>query len=175
MAEPVLREATPADIPALARLAQDTYVETFGHLYRPEDLAAFFDEVLSESAIAAEMGDPRVAYRVVEDAGHLIGYCKIGPVKVPVEATEPALELRQLYLRQSAQGLGLGDALMAWAMPEARDRGARVLYLSVYSDNHRAQRFYRRHGFQHGGEYRFMVGEQADHEFWWWRRLDRPE
>lgn len=175
MAEPILREATAADLPALARLAQDTYIETFGHLYRPEDLAAFFADALSEAAITVEMQDPRVAYQVVEDAGRLIGYCKIGPVKVPVAATEPALELRQLYLRQSAQGLGLGDALMRWAMHEARARGAQLCYLSVYSENFRAQRFYRRHGFQHGGEYRFMVGEQADHEFWWWRRLDIPD
>lgn len=172
MAEPVLREAARADIPALARLAQDTYVETFGTLYRPEDLAAFFEDVLSESAIAAEMDDPRVAYRVVEQDGQLIGYCKVGPLKVPADPTEPALELRQLYLRQSAQGLGLGDALMAWALDEAQARGARRFYLSVYSENHRAQRFYRRHGFQHGGEYHFMVGQQADREFWWWRRLD---
>lgn len=172
MAEAVLRAATPADIPALARLAQDTYVETFGELYRPEDLDAFFHEVLSEPAITAEFADSRVAYRLAEARGQLVGYCKIGPVKVPVEPPEVALELRQLYLRQSAQGQGLGDALIAWALREARDRGARLLYLSVYSDNHRAQRFYRRHGFQHGGEYRFMVGAQADHEFWWWRRLD---
>jgi ribosomal protein S18 acetylase RimI-like enzyme len=172
VAEPVLREAARADIAALASLAQDTYIETFGMLYRPEDLAAFFAEVLSEAAIAAEMEDPRVAYRVVEADRRLIGYCKLGPVKVPVEPAEPALELRQLYLRQSAQGRGLGDALMAWALEEARARGARLCYLSVYSENQRAQRFYRRHGFQHGGEYRFMVGEQADREFWWWRRLD---
>lgn len=168
----MLRAATPADIPALAHLAQDTYLETFGTLYRAEDLAAFFDEVLSESAIAAEMADPRVAYQVADAGRQLIGYCKIGPVKVPVEPTEAALELRQLYLRQSAQGQGLGDALIAWALHEARRRGARLCYLSVYSDNHRAQRFYRRHGFLHGGEYRFMVGEQADREYWWWRRLD---
>jgi len=172
VAEPILRDATRADIPALTRLAQDTYIETFGHLYRPEDLAAFFAEVLSESTIAGEMDDPRVAYRLAELDGALIGYCKVGPVKVPAEPTEPALELRQLYLRHAAQGRGLGDALIGWALTEARQRGARLMLLSVYSDNHRAQRFYRRHGFVHGGEYRFMVGEQADHEYWWWRRLD---
>jgi ribosomal protein S18 acetylase RimI-like enzyme len=172
VAEPLLRAARTADIPALAQLAQDTYVETFGPLYQPKDLAAFFAEVLSEAAITTEMADPRVAYRLAEQDGALVGYCKLGPLKVPAEPTEPALELRQLYLRQSAQGLGLGDALMNWAMTEARGRGARLMYLSVYSDNHRAQRFYRRHGFEHGGEYRFMVGEQADHEYWWWRRLD---
>lgn len=172
MAEPILRDADVADIPALARLAQDTYVETFGHLYRPEDLDAFFAEVLSEAAIAAEMRDPAVAYRLIDADGELVGYCKVGPVKVPAKPTEPALELRQLYLRQSAQGLGLGDALLTWAMDEARTRGAKLLYLSVFSENFRAQRFYRRHGFQHGGEYHFIVGEQADHEYWWWRRLD---
>lgn len=172
MAEPILRDASVADIPALARLAQDTYIETFGHLYRLEDLAVFFAEVLSETAIAAEMQDSAVDYRLADDGGELVGYCKLGPLKVPATPAEPALELRQLYLRAGWQGRGLGDALMAWAMAEARSRGAVLMYLSVYSDNHRAQRFYARHGFVHGGEYRFMVGEQADREYWWWRRLD---
>ena len=36
---------------------------------------------------------------------------------------------------------------MDWALDEARRRGARQLYLSVFIDNHRARRFYERYGF----------------------------
>jgi RimJ/RimL family protein N-acetyltransferase len=43
-------------------------------------------------------------------------------------------------------------------------RGADELYLSVFTDNHRARRFYERHGFQPVGRYHFMVGDHADED-----------
>ena len=49
-------------------------------------------------------------------------------------------------------------------MAEARRRGARALYLSVFIDNHRAQRFYARYGFEAVGRYDFMVGTHADED-----------
>lgn len=39
-----LRPATAADAPALAELGRDSFTAAFGHLYRPEDLAAFLAE-----------------------------------------------------------------------------------------------------------------------------------
>ena len=47
-----IRRATPDDIPALAELGATTFVETFGHLYRPEDLQSFLEESHSEAAYA---------------------------------------------------------------------------------------------------------------------------
>ena len=75
-----------------------------------------------------------------------------------------ALELRRLYLRSTAHGLGISDALMKWLLVEAHRRGARELVLSVYVDNHRARRFYERHGFETVGKYDFMVGSHADED-----------
>ena len=50
-----LRPATPADAAALSRLATDSFVAAFGHLYRPEDLQAFLEEYRSvERARGAE-------------------------------------------------------------------------------------------------------------------------
>jgi len=62
------------------------------------------------------------------------------------------------------RGAGVAHALMEWTMEEARVRGAREIYLTVYTDNHRARRFYERYGFQEVGPYKFMVGEQADED-----------
>jgi ribosomal protein S18 acetylase RimI-like enzyme len=55
------------------------------------------------------------------------------------------------------------DDCVAWA----RAKGASAIYLSVWEENHRAQRFYRRHGFAHHGEWKFMVGKTADRDFIW--------
>ncbi|MDH5256016.1 MAG: hypothetical protein OEW72_08895, partial [Gammaproteobacteria bacterium] len=57
------RRATPGDAVALAGLARETFVETFGHLYRPADLAAFLEKSQSVAAYAPLLEDPRGAAR----------------------------------------------------------------------------------------------------------------
>ena len=37
----VIRKATPDDADAMSRITTDTFVETFGHLYPPQDLADY--------------------------------------------------------------------------------------------------------------------------------------
>ena len=54
----ILRPATPADIPAISRLATESFVAKFGPLYQREDLASYLAEHLSEAAVAAELANP---------------------------------------------------------------------------------------------------------------------
>ena len=61
MSDVTLRPATTADVPALSRLGIDSFVDKFGELYRPEDLAAFLDETHSEAAVTRELADPDLA------------------------------------------------------------------------------------------------------------------
>jgi ribosomal protein S18 acetylase RimI-like enzyme len=42
---------------------------------------------------------------------------------------------------------------------EARARGAQTLWLGVWERNHRAQRFYAKHGFVDVGSHDFLVGK----------------
>jgi ribosomal protein S18 acetylase RimI-like enzyme len=53
---------------------------------------------------------------------------------------------------------------MDWVLDQAKSRGAHELYLTVYTDNHRAKRFYERYGFVAVGRYDFMVGNHADED-----------
>ena len=157
------RDATPADAPLLANLFERSFTETFGHLYRPEDLASFLANA-DESAWAAELADPALAVRIAEAEGEAVGFAKIGPVRLPVTPSGPAAELRQLYILKPGHGRGIAQDLMSWVLDRARSQGARELYLSVYVDNHRARRFYDRYGFTFVAPYAFMVGAQADED-----------
>ena len=65
---------------------------------------------------------------------------------------------------KSHHGSGLAAALTDWAIAEAKHQVAEELSLTVYTDNHRAKRFYERYGFEAIGRYDFMVGEQADED-----------
>lgn len=155
----------PDDIGALAALGRAAFIETFGSLYRPEDLAAFLDQTFGPAGLRREFADPAYAFRIAEADGVPIAYCKVGPLSVPIDpGVRRAIELRQLYVLRAFHGMGVADALMDWALASARARQADDLYLSVYAGNHRARRFYARHGFVEVGRYQFMVGAQADDE-----------
>ena len=164
MTEPIAwRAAGPDDAAALAAIGRDSFSETFGHLYTPENLAAFL-ESHSEANWRSELTDPRFAVRIGESGGRAAGYAKLGPPSLPFEVKGPTIELRQFYILKPWHGSGAAAELMDRVLGEARRRGAGEIYLSVFVDNPRARRFYERYGFEAVGRYDFMVGTHADED-----------
>ena len=156
------RDAVAADGPELAQMARRSFTDTFGTLYRQEDLALFLDQAFGSSGLPADLTDPAYRVRVAIEQGRIVGYCKIGPVTFPGEWPETAMELHQLYILSDHHGAGLAPVLMDWALDTMRAQGASEIILSVYVDNHRARRFYERYGFEEIGQYTFMVGSHED-------------
>jgi ribosomal protein S18 acetylase RimI-like enzyme len=157
------RDANPGDAAELDRIFDRSFCDTFAHLYRPEDLESF----LSRFGLAeweAQLSDPACAFRIAEVDGQPVGYVKVGPQKLPVETRSPALLLDQLYVLKEHHGVGIAHQLMDWALAETKRRGAEELYLTVFTENHRARRFYDRYGFEAVGRYDFMVGSHADED-----------
>jgi diamine N-acetyltransferase len=157
------RLAQPDDAEALSTLGKETFVETFGHLYTPENLAIFLENH-APARWAEQLADPAYAIRVAEAEGRLIAYAKLGPPSLPFTPQGRPIELRQLYVLKPWHGCGLAARLMDWTIAEARARGANELYLSVFTDNHRARRFYELYGFDFVQTYAFMVGSHADED-----------
>ena len=166
------RNAGPSDAGAMAALGRQTFVETFGHLYTPDNLAAFLVNHSAENW-RGELSDPRFAVRLGEAEGRAVAYAKLGPPSLPFEVRGPTIELRQFYVLKPWQGMGASAELMEWALAEARKRGAEEMYLSVFVDNPRARRFYERYGFESVGKYHFMVGTHADDDIIMRLRLAR--
>ena len=161
-----LRSATPDDLDKLARIGRETFIETFGPLYSAKDLNTFLDKAYSKNTIARELNDPRLTHQVIDNGQDLVAFIKIGPVHVPVENPAPdAMEIWQIYVRQEFISHGFGKQLMAWADEEFQKRKTGDIYVSVFSENDRAIRFYQHHGFQKNGEYGFPVGDQIDLEW----------
>ena len=168
-----IRRAVPADVAVLVELGTSTFIETFGHLYSAADLQAFLDESHSPAAYGRVLANPDYALWIAERDGDAIGYAQAGPCGLPHADVSPGDgELKRLYLRRSEQNGGVGRALMDAAMAWLERDGPRALWISVWSENTGAQRFYARHGFAFAGEYEFPVGEQRDREFMF-RRLPR--
>lgn len=172
MTDWTIRRPGEADLDALTALGRRTFTETFGHLYRPEDLSAFLEQSFGADGLPAEFRDPAFRFRVVDAGGVLAGFAKTGPSYLPVpDDGRRKIELRQLYVLKDWHGTGAAQALMDWALEVARSGEHDDMYLSVYSDNVRAQRFYARYGFEEVGKVVFMVGDQADDDRLWRLRL----
>ena len=167
------RAPTVQEAAALADLGRNSFVETFGHLYRPEDLSAFLEDTYAREGVAAQIGSPRYIFRVAEDDGQLVGYCKLGlDVSLDYDPGEKTVvELKQLYLMATHQGVGVAQALMDWAIAEAEVRKADEIILSVWAENARAQRFYHKYGFEWIADTYFMVGSHRDDEFLYRRTM----
>jgi len=157
------RSAIVRDAETLSALGVATFTDTFGHLYQPGDLQIFLQNH-SPEGWARELADPAFAVRVAELDGRMVGYAKLGPPHLPFEPRGEAAELRQLYVLEEMKGQGVAHALIEWVIDRARDRRADHLYLSVFTDNHRARRFYEKYGFEPEGTYAFMVGNHADED-----------
>lgn len=156
------RDGAPADAERIGDFFRANFIATFGHLYSQRNLDMFLSR-FTPDYWTAQLRDPRFAFRVAELDGNIVGTCKVGPMDLPVEdCTEGARELHQIYLAEVAKGSGLADQFMHWSYARARALGGDTLYLSVFTDNHRARRFYERHGFVEVGPYEFMVGDHAD-------------
>ena len=155
------RDATAADAEAVARLFEQSFVATFGHLYAADDLALFL-ATKTAADFSGDLTDPAFAVRLAEADATPVGFIKLGPPDLPVDTPPASIELRQLYILEPWQGAGVAAMLTEWAFDEARRRGMRHLQLSVYVDNHRARRFYEKRGFVGVGHYRFMVGNHVD-------------
>lgn len=171
-----IRRATSDDAPALAEVGAATFIESFGQLYVPRDLNAFLAESHSVDAYANVLADPDYALWIAErtdDDGRprAIGYAQAGPCGLPHADVRPGDgELKRLYLLKGEQNGGVGRALFEQALAWLLRDGPRTLWISVWSENFGAQRFYGRHGFEFAGEYEFIVGEQRDREFMYRRR-----
>ena len=169
-----IERPTASDAAQLSTFAVDGFVATFGHIYPAEDLATFLATWNTPAVMAAHMADPAFAIALIRTAdGAIAGYTKLGPVDfdLPIgHTTANAAELHQLYLAESAKGTGIADTLMRWTIGEARRRGQAILYLSVFTENPRAQAFYRRYGFVDIGRNAFRVGNHIDEDRIW--RLD---
>jgi len=113
-------------------------------------LGPFFNaRTLPENVLVAEV-DERV-----------VGYAKIEH-PTPLPASAHVWHVTGLGVHPSAEGRGVGRALMEALIALARERGGRRMTLRVFAPNERAQRLYRRLGFEVEGIQRgeFMVGDQ---------------
>jgi diamine N-acetyltransferase len=161
-----LRKPLRAEIPQLADLGRRLFQQTFDGLYSEVDLNAFLDRVFHHDGIAADWDDGCEFWVAIDAEAKWVGYCKAGPVRVPIELGDVnALELRQMYVEKQHHRCRIGSRFMERFHDLCQRRKVDQAVISCWSENTQALAFYRSFGFQVIGQYDFMVGQHRDLEY----------
>lgn len=154
-----LRRAGVHDTDALALVAGATFLEAFAGVLDGADIVAHVARNSSAAAFAHYLAAGAMATLAVVDPGAApVGYTLLTAPDLPVAPLPGDIELKRIYALAPYHGTGLGAAMIARALDDARDAGCGRVLLGVYGGNRRAHRFYEKHGFTVVGERRFLVG-----------------
>jgi ribosomal protein S18 acetylase RimI-like enzyme len=174
-----IRLAVPADIHVLAQLGRETFLETwvdgFAMGYAKDDVEAHLASAFEPSRMARELASSAYHVLVADSGDTLLGSAWSGPCSLPHDEVRAEHgELKRLYVRLSAQGLGLGRLLLERSLAWVEEAFAGPVWLGVWSGNTKAQKLYERHGFHKVGEYEYRVGATRDREFIFRRERGSP-
>ena len=156
----------PAVAKELSRLADRTFRESMGYLYKAEDIALFMAEKHAPDVYLALLQDSSFGIWTARNPeGEAVAYLVVGPCDLPApNRPESAGEIIRFYADKTIRGKGIGSQLIEQGLAWLEQRFDHI-YLSVYSENFAAQRLYARYGFEKVHEYLYRVGNQSDPEF----------
>jgi len=154
----IIRPIRPADDAEVAATIRDVMTE---HRCSGAGFAIHDAEVESMSVHYRAEG---ALYNVVEQGGQVLGgggFARLAGTG-PEQAT---CELKKMYFRPAARGLGLGHTLLDLLLDEMRARGYRRCYLETTSWMEAAQHLYRSHGFAELGAAEGCTGHHGCDRF----------
>lgn len=169
-----IRRGQTEDAKALAAFAERTFRQTFSSVTPAADMDTHCASRYAERLQRKELADPTRVTLLVEAKGEsgltLAGFSQIGPKPPPISIDLPGLmELERFYIDTPFHGMGIAQVLMQTTKDAMTDLHGRALWLSVFSHNTRAIRFYEKAGFVQMGSADFWVGadRQLDHILVW--------
>lgn len=139
----VIRRLTAADAAEFSRVRLEGFTAS-PDLFR---IAAEEESEISEAEVAARVEREHVVGAFVGGALQGIG----GLARFTGARLDHRALLWGMYVRPEARGAGVGDAIVEALLGEARRIGIRSVLLTVIAGNERAERLYRRWGFERYG------------------------
>ena len=154
-----------ADLLTLQEISRQTFFDTFAEVNTPADMQQYLEENLSIEQLTKEWMHPSTTFYFVKQQDEVLAYLKINEADAQTEQrNEPSLEIERIYVRQSAQGQGIGKFLLDFSIQVTKDKHLNLIWLGVWEHNQKAIQFYEKNGFHFFGKHSFFLGndEQKD-------------
>ena len=155
-----VRPALSSEAQAYTDFARAVFIATYAESNPPSLLAQHLERAFNVVQQQADLLDPTRTTLVLESpdakwAGFAVLRTHLAPAAVP--GGNP-VELERIYVDGAWHGHGAGHQLMAACIDRAAANGHDVLWLGVWTENHRARRFYQKEGFVDVGMHQFDFG-----------------
>ncbi|KAJ3111574.1 hypothetical protein HK100_002642 [Physocladia obscura] len=152
-----VKQASKKHAAVLSTLAGTTFVENFGYLIPPGELDGLLSEQYSEAAMAQQLETEIVFFLCNDDdtdGKAPIGFCQLKPDSHSewfgeLEYEKPCWEIHRFYFLQEQHGKGVAKILMDFVLEYLHsEKEVKTVWLFVWSENYKAQAFYKKHGIQ---------------------------
>ena len=157
----ILRAARESDGPAIGAIKVETWRRTYAAILPASVLDGL--DVVEESAewgAYARNTPPHDRLIVADRDDAVVGYGRSEPC--PDDDLPSAGEVAGLYVHPSAQGQGVGTAMLAWLADDLAARGFAPIVLWHFVGNRQAAAVYARFGFWPDGARRPVPGLEID-------------
>lgn len=138
---PVMRDATRDDVPRIVGLFR---TDELTRKHKGDDAPIEPGYYASFDAIAA---DPRNRLIVAECGGVVMGAFQLTLIPDMQPSGKERAIIENVIVDAASRGLGIGSAMMLWAVEEARRLGCGKISLTSNKQRAGAHRFYTRLGF----------------------------
>ncbi len=129
----------------VVRLAREIWQEHYEPIIGQEQVDYMLEKFQSERAVVEQLGESYEYYLVIHH-GQSVGYVAIVP-----DRSQPALMLSKIYVRKSERGRHLGKKTLQFVENLCRQRGIRMIWLTVNKNNVHSIAWYLRMGFRNAG------------------------
>jgi len=158
----VVREAHVDDIPEIRQVAISTYQDTFAESNTPENMNAYFKEAYDLQKLTDEFSEINSKLFLACEDDKIIGFARLREYgEVRELLGDNTIELHRLYVLTEAQGKSVGKLLMRASLNYAHEKKYDWIWLGVWEQNFKAQKFYRKWGFEKFSDHIFWMGEDA--------------
>ena len=152
----IIRYANPSDAGAIADTAIEVWMDTYQT--DTEALKKYVRTTFTAENFLKIIKTRQEILLAAEDAGKMIGFALLSTMEKPGDLKLPdPVEISKFYILKKYHGTGTASLMMDFCITEARHKGYKTLWLSVYEENHRAIRYYEKTGFRQAGEYPFEI------------------
>lgn len=168
-----LIKAVPKDLKELQDLARRTFSDAYGPMNTEADMRLYLEIGFSDKKMRGELKNPDSHFYLIRLDGKAVAYLKVNLAAAQTNLMDPkSLEIERIYVLKELQGRQIGQMLLDKALEVARENELEYIWLGVWQKNHRAIRFYERHGFRIFDTQTFTLGADVQED--WLMRLDLP-
>lgn len=161
-----IRQAVSDDAKLISVLAAVTFYEAYFEQDEAGDLAKYICESFEFAKISSELADADSSFFIIYLNEKAVGYSKMRVnSKIDCITDANSIELQRIYIIERVYGKNIGETLLNHCLKTAKEKGFSTLWLGVWEENKRAQRFYQKHGFTRVGSLQFPYGDTVGTNF----------